>query len=197
MDNKKIQSFAIDIISEFNPRVASIKTTFDKICSISDRIFLKKLMRLFSGQMNDMESQVELAIAFRRESPNYQTNMQRLLYAINSINSDDKIDILSNLMRSLSLNLIELKMFWRLVDIVDKMYYDDIVEFAKIVIDKEPLKKYSNPYLLREYSLAICSNDFTWASVQGEKEYSITKTGIELVRCGYDLDHYDSYKKIE
>ena len=153
-------------------------------------------MRLLSGQMNDMNSQIKLASYFQRESPKYYKNMQRLIYVINAINSDDKIDVISNLLRSLSMNLIDLKMFWRLVDIVDKMYYDDIVEFANLVSQKTSLGKYYNIFILQEYGLASCTNEFTIAAMEGNREYQITKIGLELVRCGCDSDHYDSYKEI-
>lgn len=196
MMDEEIKKYAIDIIADFNPYIAAIKTTFEKTCSISDKILIKKLMRLLSGQMNDMNSQIKLASYFQRESPKYYKNMQRLIYVINAINSDDKIDVISNLLRSLSMNLIDLKMFWRLVDIVDKMYYDDIVEFANLVSQKTSLGKYYNIFILQEYGLASCTNEFTIAAMEGNREYQITKIGLELVRCGCDSDHYDSYKEI-
>ena len=157
MEKGKITSFAFDILSEFNPYIGAARDLFEKHCSISDRIMMNKLIRLFSGQINGIESKIKLTIYFQKNSKKYKENMQRLLYVINSINLDEKIDIISNLMRSLSMELIDLKMFWRLVDVVEKMYYDDIKEFAGFISDNN-FNNFSNITVLQINNLVECTN---------------------------------------
>ncbi|PWJ09637.1 hypothetical protein [Ruminococcus flavefaciens] len=205
MKKEELTSFAIDILSEFSPYIGAVRDTFEKTCSISDRIIMTKLIRLFTGQIDDMESKIKLTSDFQKGSKKYKENMKRLLYVINTISLDEKIDIISNLMRSLSMNLIDLKMFWRLVDIVEKMYYDDIKEFAEFVSDNN-LNNFSNITILQINNLVECTNastmqisrggekSFIIPTTIGGKEFKKTRIGLELIRCGYDLDNYSLYK---
>ena len=201
---EEITSFAIDILSEFNPYIGTAREIFEKTCSISDRIIMTKLIRLFSGQIDDMKSKIKLTSDFQKGSNNYKENMKHLLYVINTISVEEKIDIISNLMRSLSVCLIDLKMFWRLVDVVEKMYYDDIKEFAEYV-SNENLNNFSNITILQINNLIECTNEstiqiskggeknFIIPTTIGGKEFKMTHLGLELIRCGYDLDNYSLY----
>ena len=133
MSKKELISYPINILADISPRVAIIKDTFESVCSVSDLILLDKLKRFFDRQDIDFDKQVNWSSNFSKDAKRYQENTRRLVYAVNTMNEDEKIDVFANLMRAFLLNLIDFSLFWRLCDILQKIYIEDIRNLYRFI----------------------------------------------------------------
>ena len=109
------------------------------------------------------------------------------------ISLEFKIDIYANLMRALLLEKLDLKMFWRLCDLSQKMYIGDIETLKQFIAKEITPQKIPNILVLQYNYLLVVTNEFTWGAAEGNLEYAPTKIGLELIRCGYDFDNYPLY----
>lgn len=192
MKEKNI-SYPVTILADAFPQIAIVRDTFEMICSISDRILVDKLNHFFEKQDIGFTERIAWSSSFSRESKDYTKNIKRLIHVIDSTNEEEKIDIYANLMRALLLEKLDLKMFWRLCDLSQKMYIGDIETLKQFIAKEITPQKIPNILVLQYNYLLVVTNEFTWGAAAGNLEYAPTKIGLELIRCGYDFDNYPLY----
>ena len=183
----------LSFLSQIDTRLAVLLESFDFTANLSNHLLLKKLQKVFRDQGEDIASRMPLAMKFEPDSDQYHKAITNLLYLIDAINDEDKLDMFANIMRAFLNGMIDRDLFFRLADLLQKMYIGDIREFKMYIQKQKSSNDLTNIYVFQYLNLLVCTNENTYAALEGDKQYEPTQIGIELVRCAVDYAHYNDY----
>ncbi len=181
------------ILGQVDPKIAVLLESQDFTSNLSNRLLLKKLQKVFCDQGEDMAKRMSLAMKYEPDSDQYHKAITNLLYLIDAINDEDKLDMFANIMRAFLNGMIDRDLFFRLADLLQKMYIGDIREFKMYIQKQKSSNDLTNIYVFQYFNLLVCTNENTYAALEGDKQYEPTQIGIELVRCAVDYAHYNDY----
>ena len=110
------------ILGQVDPKIAVLLESQDFTSNLSNRLLLKKLQKVFCDQGEDMAKRMSLAMKYEPDSDQYHKAITNLLYLIDAINDEDKLDMFANIMRAFLNGMIDRDLFFRLADLLQKMY---------------------------------------------------------------------------
>lgn len=164
----------------------------DLIFSLPNVIYADKMYRFLTGAFSNYKEQLKFAARFDKDDRKYKETVKKQLQIIEKIDFDEKINIFANLTRAVSLELLDIDIYLRLSIAITNILYDDLI-FLKEIYDKENIEENSMLSNLYSYKLVdkhtpLMTGDTVFSL------YNISNEGIEMLRCGIDLENYNHYK---
>ena len=194
---------AIKLLGIVFPPIAIAEASGEYLNNISNYILLEKIKRFVEAQDSDFEEWLKASCDYQKDSSKYEATVKMLIYVIESINDDMKIDVYANLMRAYKSKLLEKSLFLKLSSMLPAMFYDDLL-FLKNYVDKEIKEIFEDDNFfsvayanLLNYGLVYCNTEGLYIDTRGSKTFRITIPGLEMVRCGIDYDNYDKYRNVK
>lgn len=194
----RTKEYAFEMAGIILAPIAAIKVTQEFCQNLSNLILIGKIERFLRVQDSDFDEWLKASCDFQSGSEKYANTVKQLLYVINSINEENKLDVYANLMRAYKLNFLSRDNFLRLSNILSTTYYGDIL-FMKDRKNWDIIEDVAIDSLLPVEAVNLLNYGLGQDLSIGRpfvngRRFSITKLGIEMVRCGLDFDNYDSYK---
>jgi len=124
---RETKDFVIELLGVICPPIAAAESAKEYLANISNIILVDKIRRFIDNQDSDFEQWLKLACNFENDSAKYKNTIKMLIYTIDSINDDMKIDIYANLMKAYKNSRLMKDVFLRLASILPIIFYDDLV----------------------------------------------------------------------
>ncbi|HCJ58323.1 MAG TPA: hypothetical protein DHV55_13945 [Clostridiaceae bacterium] len=124
---RETKDFVIELLGVICPPIAAAESAKEYLANISNIILVDKIRRFIVNQDSDFEQWLKLACNFENDSAKYKNTIKMLIYTIDSINDDMKIDIYANLMKAYKNSRLMKDVFLRLASILPIIFYDDLV----------------------------------------------------------------------
>lgn len=165
-------------------------TAYTAINSVSDVILKSKLEHILTSRP-DIQGWLKCAPLFQKNHPQYQKNVENLIYSIDAIREQESLDIYANLLSAWQQELIDRDMFFRLVWCVSQIYSADLKVLESLYKRKKKLSGVSMQVLYNNGLLAGRSYAFTGAGTS--IEVWLSASGLAMLRCGLKLDNYSDF----
>ena len=200
---KETEKLAFKLLGIAFPLIAAYETITNFCGNISNYILLDKIKRFVEAQDSDFEEWLKISCDFQNDFSEYKSTVKMLIYVIESINDEMKIDVYANLMRAYKVRLLDKRMFIKLSSMLSTLHYDDLIflqncvgrELCEIFEDGNFISiAYAN---LINNGLLYCTTDGLWDNTREDRRYKITKPGLEMIRCGIEYNNYDKYKDLQ
>lgn len=166
---------------------------------IREQLFWSKFRRFLDNVDSNLEDGIKFSQAISKDGKK-EDNAKRIIQVIDSVESDKKVDYIINLSRSLRMGLIEISVYFRLMQAIRNLLIEDL-NYLKDKMNKEICEDISNGKFLSIESLNLlnngliyCTNSNMHAYMGGNRNYKISSLGLELIRCGIDYNNYNIYK---
>jgi len=168
-----------------------ISASYKVITSLSDKILLSKLQHVLINQDSDFNEWLKLTEKFDKDNKNYGKTVKKMVFLINSINEEELLDVYSNLMRSYKQELIDKNRFFKLAWGLANIYSQDLFALTDFYA-KTDIYETKEGVALKHIGLL----DSIIVSKYGKSPavYNINDLGIDMLRCGLDLENYNEYK---
>ena len=192
----EIGKLIVSYLSVACPAIPAVKDTVEFKSNLSNIILLDKLNRVLRVQSDDFDDWLKMKNDFQIESSKYNNTVKRLVYLIDSITEERKLDIYANLLKTYKSDRITEEMFWRLTHILGSVYYGDLLYLQeKVNFDINEAEENIQIDSLLNFKLLYIRNKGSWNMFEGSSIYAVSKLGFEMVRCGIDYDNYENYKE--
>lgn len=188
-ETKKV---ALEIVSIFNPAVATVGSLVQWQENISNTIFLEKLYQILMKQDSDFDDWLKISGGFCQGSDDYEKQVKQLIFAINAINDMDLLDVYANLLHAYKLQLLTKDEFFHLSWVLSSVYYGDLI-YLKECFQGEKAENYQTIALANMNLLKFSAHfAFDYGSA---RTYCINKNGLLMLACGLDYENYPNYKE--
>lgn len=177
--------------------ISSMENIKNLICHMPTVIFWDKMRRFLFGTYKNFSEQVTMAEKFNRDNDKYREFIKKLIYLINEMDEDVKVDYYASLTRCLLLQGIENHLYFRLAKfLVQCTSYE--LEFIKNCNDDIKLENTAMVSILYQYGLFEQKENNDAA----KKVYSLSSFGKALKSCCLNFEedsrqNYFSYNLLE
>lgn len=173
------------------PRVDALLVS---VGSASEMLLKSKLYRVLQCD-TDIMQWLKDAECFQKSNPHYRRNVTNLIYTIDAIREEEALDIYANLLHAWKQNLIDRDTFFRLAWCLSQIYSADLWQLEGFYMVK---KKVSGASMLTLYNLGLLTGKpNAVAGVGTVIEAWLSKSGLEMLRCGLCFDKYNEFKDFD
>lgn len=153
--------------------------------NISNAILIEKLKRFFNNvgyAKSEWESFANKNL--NPDSPSYAETMKRIVYVIDSISDERKIDVYANITRAYMEDKLTEDVFFELSEIIGSLPYNKMMSL-KLFCTGSIVGRNNNMIILQTYDLIKCNNEGTWIAVDPlHMEFAPTALGDALIEYG-------------
>lgn len=188
---KTAEPIALEWISVVAPIAGvALKTGVASMQTVSDSILASKIMRAI-GTDQELLDWLKYSDLFQKSNPQYRETVTQLIYSIEAINEEKSLDVYSNLLHALKLELIDREQFFRLTWCLPQIYSQDLVLLKQLYGRTERLSGHSMQSL---YNTGLLDgHSKTYMNIGPVTEVKLSELGLEMLRCGLCLDDYPCY----